>query len=86
MTRLHQGSRLAELEPGSEGTFARVSDGRPEMLRFLAEHEIRPGVELSVIRREPFGGAVVVEVGGQECPIGPDLAVRMLVDDSEAAS
>jgi Fe2+ transport system protein FeoA len=56
------------------------------MLRYLAEHEIRPGVALRVARREPFGGAVIVEVAGDECPIGPDLAVRMLVDDVEPSA
>jgi len=73
------GLPLLELGAGSEGTFARVSDGHPEMLRFLADAGIRPGAELRVLRREPFGGAVVVAAGGDECPIGPDLAARMLV-------
>jgi DtxR family Mn-dependent transcriptional regulator len=73
------GSPLASLEDGSAGTFTRVSDGRPEMLRFLDECGIRPGAELRLLRREPFGGAFVVESGGSEWPIGPELAARMLV-------
>ena len=55
------------------------------MLRFLAAEGIRPGTELRVLRREPFGGAVVVAVEGGECPIGPDLAARMLVVAEDAA-
>jgi len=73
------GVPLLEIEPGTTGRFARVSDGRPEMLRFLDTEGIRPGAELLVLRREPFGGAVVVRIGDGECPIGPDLAGRMLV-------
>jgi DtxR family Mn-dependent transcriptional regulator len=79
------GVPLDEVEPGSTGVFSRVSDGRPEMLRFLDEHAIRPGVELRVVRREPFGGALVIDVEGEECPIGPDLAARMLIDVEVAA-
>ena len=73
------GVPLARLEPGTEGIFSRVSDGRPDMLRFLDEQSIRPGASLRVLRREPFGGALVVDAGEGECAIGPDLAERMLI-------
>ena len=73
------GVPLLELESGSRGTFTRVSDGRPEMLRFLDAAGVRPGATLEVLRREPFGGAVVVASEAGETPIGPDLAARMLV-------
>lgn len=79
------GVPLLELEPGTEGIFTRVSDGRPEMLRFLDVAGIRPGAKLRVLRREPFGGAVVVGCGAGETPIGPDLAARMLVVAEEPA-
>ena len=74
------GAPLASLADGMEGTFTRVSEGRPEMLRFLDDCGIRPGAALRLLRREPFGGALVVAVGGREWPIGPELAERMLVD------
>lgn len=79
------GVPLLELGDGRAGTFARVSDGRPEMLRFLDAAGIRPGVVLRVLRREPFGGAVVIDSASGECPIGPDLAARMLVVPEPAA-
>jgi DtxR family Mn-dependent transcriptional regulator len=75
------GVPLSGLEPGRAGVFSRVSDGRPEMLRFLDVHSIRPGVELQVVRREPFGGGLVVRAAaGVECSIGPELAERMLIE------
>jgi len=73
------GVALAGLEPGEGGTFTRVSDGEPEMLRYLAEREIRPGVELRVTEREPFGGPLTVSVGEREHTIGEELATRMLI-------
>ena len=77
------GIPLTELEAGDRAVFTRVSDGHPEMLRFLDSHRIRPGLTLEVLRREPFGGAVVVACEGGECPLGPDLAARMLVAPGE---
>ncbi len=71
------GAPLTAVEPGRRVRFTRVSDGRPEMLRYLDERSIRPGAELTLLRREPFGGAYVVESGRSEHPIGPELAERM---------
>jgi DtxR family Mn-dependent transcriptional regulator len=73
---------LAELEHGAAATFTRVSDSDPAMLRYLAEHGIRPGVELTVTGRQPFGGPLYVEVGGAEHALGGDLVRRMRVAPS----
>ena len=74
-----EGTPLAELEAGATGTFARVSDSNPEMLRFLAKHGIRPGARLNVAERDPFGGSVSIEVEGAKHMIGSELAERMLI-------
>jgi len=76
------GVALSQLEQGEGGTFTRVSDGEPEMLRYLAEREIRPGVRLEVVEREPFGGPLLVAVGDREHAIGEGLAERMLIATS----
>jgi DtxR family transcriptional regulator, Mn-dependent transcriptional regulator len=70
---------LADLEPGERALFARVSDSDPEMLRFLDERGIRPGVRLTVTGRQPFGGPLLVEVGGRRHSLGGELVRRMLV-------
>jgi DtxR family Mn-dependent transcriptional regulator len=70
---------LAELEPERPATFVRVSDSDPEMLRYLASHGIRPGIELRIMRREPFGGPIFVEAGGVEHALGGQLASAMWV-------
>jgi len=74
-----EGSPLAELEPGDAGTFARVSDSRPEMLRYLAERGILPGARLVVRERQPFGGPLTVQVGAETHAIGGELALRMVI-------
>ena len=73
------GVPLAEIAEGARGRFARVSDSDPEMLRYLDERGIRPGVRVSVAEREPFGGSVAIEVDGRPHQIGSELARRMLI-------
>jgi DtxR family Mn-dependent transcriptional regulator len=74
---------LAALEPGRTATFARVSDSDPEMLRYLAERGIRPGARVRVRELEPFGGPLLVDVGGREHALGRELADRVRVEVEE---
>ncbi len=70
---------LYELEPGASGTFVRVSDADPEMLRFLTERGITPGAELKVVARQPFDGPLSVRVGRRLHVLGAVLARAMRV-------
>jgi DtxR family transcriptional regulator, Mn-dependent transcriptional regulator len=71
---------LESLQAGMRGTFARVSDSDPEMLRYLADKGIAPGDELDVIERQPFGGPLFVRFGDQVHPLGGELARAMRVE------
>jgi DtxR family transcriptional regulator, Mn-dependent transcriptional regulator len=71
---------LESLDAGTRGTFARVSDSDPEMLRYLADKGIAPGDELEVIERQPFGGPLFVRFGDQVHPLGGELARAMRVE------
>ena len=75
---------LADVAPGSEASFARVSDTDPEMLRYLAERGIGPGAELRVVSRDPFDGPLHVTVEGTEHVLGERLAgaIRVLTPES----
>jgi DtxR family Mn-dependent transcriptional regulator len=79
------GISLADLEPGEGGVFSRVSDSDSEMLRYLDERGIHPGVELRVREREPFEGPLFVDVGGDEHVLGHRLAAAMRVTRREEA-
>jgi DtxR family Mn-dependent transcriptional regulator len=74
---------LAGLRRGQLATFARVSDSDPEMLRYLAERGIRPGVRLRVLGVQPFRGPLFVEVEGREHALGGELADKMRVQLEE---
>ncbi len=75
------GVALAEVAEGAGGTFSRVSDSDPEMLRFLDERGIRPGAEITVRERTPFGGPLLIDVTGSEHAIGRELAERMIISN-----
>jgi DtxR family Mn-dependent transcriptional regulator len=73
---------LQALEVGVHGTFARVSDSDPEMLRFLAERGISPGDELEVVDKQPFEGPLFVRFGDHVEVLGGALAQAMRVEVS----
>jgi DtxR family Mn-dependent transcriptional regulator len=70
---------LQSLQRGACGTFARISDSDPDMLRYLAARGIAPGDELEVVERQPFGGPLFVRFGDEVHPLGGDLARAMRV-------
>lgn len=70
---------LDALAPGARGTFVRVSDTDPEMLRYLAARGIAPGDELEVIDRQPFDGPVFARFGDEVHVLGGALAKAMRV-------
>jgi len=72
--------RMDSLAPGDEGTFVRVSDSDPEMLRYLADRGISPGERFAVRDRQPFGGPLFVRFGDCEHAIGGRLAGAMRVE------
>ena len=72
-----EGVPLAELEPGARGTFSRVSDSDSEMLRYLDQLGIRPGIGLRVLERQPFEGPLFIEADGAEHVLGHRLATAM---------
>jgi DtxR family Mn-dependent transcriptional regulator len=73
---------LADLQPGDEGVFVRVSDSDPEMLRYLGERGVTPGASFVVLDRQPFGGPLFVRFSSDVHPLGGELAQAMRVEVS----
>ncbi len=70
---------LFSLEPGEKGTFVRISDSDPAMLRFLSDRGIAPGARVEVVERQPFDGPLYVRSGGDVHVLGAVLARAMRV-------
>jgi DtxR family transcriptional regulator, Mn-dependent transcriptional regulator len=73
---------LDSLDAGACGTFVRVSDSDPEMLRYLAERGISPGDAFEIVEKQPFGGPLFARFGsGEEVHVlGGELAQAMRVE------
>jgi DtxR family transcriptional regulator, Mn-dependent transcriptional regulator len=71
------GSTLLDLAPGASGVVARVPDGDPDLLRYLAELGLVPGSEVALVAEAPFGGPVTVRTANGEHAISRELAGRI---------
>jgi DtxR family transcriptional regulator, Mn-dependent transcriptional regulator len=71
---------LQTLAAGARGTFARVSDSDPDMLRFLADRGIAPGDSFVVIDKQPFDGPLFVKFGADVHVLGGELTRAMRVE------
>src|SRR4029079_15351877 len=71
------------LGAGERGTFTRISDHDPEMLRYLAERGIAPGDTFVVDEKQPFDGPLFVRFGTETHVIGGQLARAMRVEVDE---
>src|SRR5262245_56262919 len=71
------GRTLIDLVPGEGGSVARVPDGDPELLRYLAELGLGPGSDADVVAQAPFGGPVTVRTERGEHAISRELAARV---------
>lgn len=70
---------LSEMEPGEDAVVRRVTDGDPEMLRYLGSLGLYPRSEVRMLAKEPYGGPLRVRVSGTERAIGRELAAHVFV-------
>jgi DtxR family transcriptional regulator, Mn-dependent transcriptional regulator len=77
---------LQALEGGDRGTFVRVSDSDPEMLRFLSDRGIAPGDTFEVVEKQPFDGPLFVRFGADTHVLGGALARAMRVEREPLAA
>ena len=74
---------LAEVPAGATVEVRQVEEGQPDRLRYIASIGLRPGVQVTVLDRQPFQGPITVAVGGRTHAIGHELArvVRCASDE-----
>src|SRR3954451_8569481 len=68
---------LAEREPGERGTFVRVSDADPEVLRYVTERAVSRGDAFRVMDKEPFERPIAVRFGETVHVLGGALTKAM---------
>jgi DtxR family Mn-dependent transcriptional regulator len=65
---------LAEVPEGATVEVRQVEEGQPDRLRYIASIGLRPGVQVTVVDRQPFNGPITISVDGQPHVIGHELA------------
>ena len=70
---------LSDAPMGRTLIIVRLENESPEVVRYLAERKLLPGRRLKMNLREPLGGAVVLDVGGETQMLGARLAATIRV-------
>jgi len=70
---------LLDAPIGRPVIIAQLEDESPEVIRYLTERKLTPRTQLTVTDREPGGGAIVVDIGGEPHTISRDLAMTIRV-------
>ena len=70
--------QFAETAVGTSLVLQEVGDEQPARLHYLAEQGLKPGVQLTVIDRQPFNGPTIVRLGdGTTRVVGQELALLL---------
>jgi DtxR family Mn-dependent transcriptional regulator len=70
---------LYDLEAGDVAEVALPSSTNPEVVRFLEDLGVRPGVRIEVLEKHPFDGPLVLRVGGEDRTLGERIARHIYV-------
>jgi DtxR family Mn-dependent transcriptional regulator len=70
-------SALAEVAVGETVTISRVDSFSAERLRWLADADLVPGAEITVLEHQPFLGPMTLQLGAERRVIGHDLAQQL---------
>lgn len=75
---------LSEVPTGATAGICQVEEGQPDRLRYIASIGLRPGVQVTVVDRQPFQGPITILVDGDSHVIGHELAqvVRCAAEES----
>jgi DtxR family Mn-dependent transcriptional regulator len=76
---------LGDVPVGVRAQMVRVSDKNPELLRYLADISLQPGVEVTVMERAPFDGPITLQLGKGQAVVGATLAAQVLVEVAPVA-
>lgn len=70
---------LNEAASGQKYVVSRVRDQDPEILRYLEETGLLPGVKISIIEKGPFQGPITLLIEEEEQVIGNEVARNIFV-------
>jgi len=72
---------LLTMQAGESAQITHINDTSSEMLRYAASLGLTPTTRLTLIKVEPFGGSLRIQVGKTEHAIGRELAAQIFVTE-----
>ncbi|HTV93411.1 MAG TPA: metal-dependent transcriptional regulator [Verrucomicrobiae bacterium] len=77
---VRHGEPLAQVPEGTRARVESVTEEFPEILRYLADIGLRPGVEITLEQKAPLGGPLTIAVNGARHAISLELAGLVTVE------
>jgi DtxR family Mn-dependent transcriptional regulator len=71
---------LTELDVGDRARIVSVYDEDPDRLRYLAQLGLVPGVIVTLVSRQPYGGPLSLRLGDAVRDIGPALGAMVFAE------
>jgi len=76
---VRDGEPLAQVPEGTHGRVESVTEEFPEILRYLAEIGLRPGIAITLVSKAPLGGPLTIAIDGKQHAISLELAALVTV-------
>src|SRR5919112_1492350 len=76
---------LSDVPIGATAEISRVHESQPERLRYIASLGLKPGVQVTVIDRQPIDDLVTITVGLHRQVIGRELSHALLCSQRGAS-
>lgn len=70
---------LANLSPKEKGVIVKVTEEKPDLLRYLATLGLMPGTLVEVEEKAPFKGPIIVKAMGASYALGREVASILMV-------
>ena len=65
---------LSELKTGEESIIVKITEERSDLLQYLGELELMPGVSVRILKKAPLDGPITVGVGSGSHALSPAIA------------
>jgi DtxR family transcriptional regulator, Mn-dependent transcriptional regulator len=76
---------LSDVPVGETVEISRVHESQPERLRYIASLGLKPGVQITVVGRQPIDDLVTITVAGERQVIGRELGHALLCSQGPAS-
>ncbi|MEX0994801.1 MAG: metal-dependent transcriptional regulator [Balneolaceae bacterium] len=70
---------LTDVQEGEDFLLGRVKNQDPELLRYLDDIGLIPGVKIKVLEKGPFKGPITINLEGENKVVGHDVATHLYV-------